>query len=178
LQTSQVEDDSTVIKKTETESVVDSTETVQPSGDVSKHEEETSSEIAKEMPIDVEHKSEDSDSEDEEIDVVNDSGDEQINTLLKKCEENSNGNEELKFDDEYLASLCESERNGFRELLLYMRKNLRFRTKLQPSEAITDCDRLLITFEAVLNHEIDAQKLVEIQNKQKLAKDLVCFTLL
>lgn len=48
----------------------------------------------------------------------------------------------------YIVTLTEFEKNGYRELLTYMRKNMRFRSKMEPLNTITDPDRLLSVFEA------------------------------
>uniref|UniRef100_A0A915ALU2 JmjC domain-containing protein n=3 Tax=Parascaris univalens TaxID=6257 RepID=A0A915ALU2_PARUN len=66
---------------------------------------------------------------------------------------------ELTFDDAYIVTLTEFEKIGYRELLTYMRKNMRFRSKMEPLNRITDPDRLLSFFEKVLDHEVDKEKL-------------------
>uniref|UniRef100_A0A0M3IE39 JmjC domain-containing protein n=1 Tax=Ascaris lumbricoides TaxID=6252 RepID=A0A0M3IE39_ASCLU len=71
---------------------------------------------------------------------------------------------ELTFDDAYIVTLTEFEKNGYRELLTYMRKNMRFRSKMEPLNTITDPDRLL---SKVLDHEVDKEKLKLIESNDQ-----------
>ncbi|KHN73632.1 JmjC domain-containing histone demethylation protein 1 [Toxocara canis] len=94
---------------------------------------------------------------------------------------------ELTFDDTYLATLTEIERNGYRELLVYMRKSMRFHSKMEEPNTITDPFKLLSVFEvqfrlrfledscfsnrqAVLNHEVDKEKLSSVPTNEQPAE--------